>query len=392
MKKKYLLHLLFVLAVIWQSPAIADEKSAKAPFPPFACGMFGANVANNPQADLGRIATAMFATPGEAVPVAFLEQGPWFLLDDYGSGPLMGCRPATSVWGGEDIYPRINAYNDLGMLQLQVATVVNMSNGGMTPVPLRFLYLEANPYLVSNAEQLCFASASGNTAKYYLSFRYANNRLIQLFVTQDASCPDAAGNYTFTYNSATVPNLPTKVDFVDSRGNKQSWQYGYQVANNLLQSVDVGGRNSITYSYNGSLLRQMNLNVPPPGTSDHLVMNYTAGLQWLGYKLAGAPYNWGLTLSYTNGKPVSALQNTGCPPGACSPSVFTYSTAPRVYDKKDCFVATRQEHIAAGRAVAIKGYVYAKGSGRLIGLEESSSTVSLRERGAGKFYPDPSCR
>ena len=120
-------------------------------------------------------------------------------------------------------------------------------------------------------------------------------------------------------------------------------------------------------------------------------MNYTSDLQWLSAKMAGAPYDWGLFMTYESGKVVSALQNTGCPPGACPPSTFTYTSA-RILSKAACFAATRQEHVAAGRAFALKGYVYAKGSEKFLGSQELRDVVPLRERSAGKFYFDPACR
>ncbi|WP_141510288.1 hypothetical protein [Ramlibacter sp. WS9] len=285
---------------------------------PFACGKFGANVTNSASADLGMTATAMFATPGYPVPVNFLEQGPWFLLDDFGSGPLMGCQPATSRLGG-GAYTLLNSYNASGMLAQQV-----VKQAGEPPVTLKFRYVPGNPYRVAYAEQLCFLGVAGSPV-YRLTFSYssATGQLSQLGVSQDAACPDAAGTYTFAYGSTAVPNLPSQVDFVDGQGNKQSWQYGYQVGGGLLQRVDLGAGNNIGYSYGGTLLKQMTLNAS--GQSTPQVMGYTPNLQWAGYRTP--PQNWGLTVTYQNGKPTSALQNTGCAPGECPPSLFTYTAA-----------------------------------------------------------------
>jgi hypothetical protein len=287
------------------------------------------NALNSPQADLGRAATALLATPGVAIPANFLQQGPWFLIDSYGGGPLMGCKPATSQ-SPADVYPRINTYDNFGMLRQQLTSVLDMATGKVTPVPLVFLFQEPDPYLVSHAEQPCYAGSTGSTSKYYYAFRYANGHLNQIVVAQDADCVDYAGTYTYAYRSAAVPNLPTNVEFVDSRGRKQSWQFTYHVAGGVLQSVDAGGGVTINYEYgggSGTLLRQMTVNAPPQ-PSEAWVMNYTSGLQWLGYALQGAPLPWGLTITYdANNRPITALQNTGCGPDECQPATFTYANS-----------------------------------------------------------------
>jgi hypothetical protein len=383
--------LLLASMLCWSLPSEAAENGAdtsmvaKRASGPFACGKFGPNVTNSPNADLGMIATASFATPGVPVPVTFLEQGSWFLIDDFGSGPLMGCQPATSQLQGE-LYPRINSYNELGMLKQQIVQVYNVPGGGESPVPLKFLYMDANRYRVTYAEQLCYLSGSGSTLSYRLTFTYSGNQLSQLNVTQDPGCTDYAGTYTFTYGSAAVSNLPTKVDFVDGHGGKQTWKYDYQVASNLLQRVDFGGGN-ITYVYSGTLLRQTIFTFPvaPPLS---LIMNYTPDLQWL--SALDARFNWGLAMQYSNGKVVSARQSTGCGPDMCPAAVFTYASK-RMSSQATCYLATRQEHVAAGRASAIKGQVYAKGSGRFLGAEGLAHVVPLRELGTAKFYPDRAC-
>jgi hypothetical protein len=286
---------------------------------PYACGKFGPNITNSPTADLGAIATAMFATPGYPVPVGFLAQGPWFLLDDFGSGPLMGCQPATSQLGGS--YTLLNSYDGSGMLAQQTVRAPSEQVAGAPEVKLKFRYLAGNPYRVAYAEQLCFLGIAG-PSRYRMTFSYSNGRLRQLAVSQDTGCPGPAGTYTFTYGSSAAPNLPSRVDFVDSQGNKQSWRFGYQVANMLMQTVDLGGGNSIGYSYKDRLLQQVTMSAP--GRSTAQVMGYTPSLQWLGYRTP--PQNWGLAVTYKNGKPVSALQNTGCAPGECPPTTFTYTS------------------------------------------------------------------
>jgi hypothetical protein len=394
MKKKCLAYLLLASVFCWQALVRAGDNPAQAPAAvkpaagPFACGLFGPNVTNNPKADLGLIATAMFATPGQANYVGFLEQGPWFLIDSYGSGPLMGCRPTTSQWSTDDS-PRLNYYDELGMLRQQIVQVPNQQ-GGTSPVTLKFLYRDTDPLRVAYAEQLCFSAGAGSTALYRLQFTYAMNQLRQVTITEDAACPDYAGTHTYAYGSAAVPNLPTKDDFVDSQGSKSTTLFSYQVSNNLLQKVDFGGGNNLTYGYAGTLLQKLNIN--SPSQTNTSVISYQPGLQWLS-SLAPS-FGWGLTMTYVNGNVVSALQDTGCP-GSCPPSVFAYFSHPMpgktIPDQPSCFVATRQQHVAAGRASAVRGYVYAKGSGEFLGSEDLHHVVPLRERSAGKFYVDPSC-
>ena len=399
MNKKGLAFLLLCGALSFHAAQAAD-KLAPVAAGRFDCGKFGPNVTNSAKADLGLIATAMFATPGQANYVGFLEQGPWFLIDSYGSGPLMGCLPTTSQWS-TDSAPRTDTYAASGMLRQQIVQVpsraAGSTPGAATPVPLTFLYLNTDPYRVTHAEQLCFSAGAGYTSLYHLTFAYINNQLRKLTVTQDADCPDYAGAHTYTYGNPLVPNLPTRDDFVDSHGNASATLFDYQVSGGLLQKVSFGAGNSITYAYSGSLLRQMNIN--SPFSTDVMVISYTPSLQWLSALTPGP--NWGLTMTYENEKVVSALQDTGCPGGACPPSTFTYAGAHGkdvkarlnvASGKAACFIATRQEHIAADRATEAKGSVYAKGSGKFIGALSLRHVVPLRERSVGNFYVDPSCQ
>jgi hypothetical protein len=356
----------------------------------FACGLFGPNLTTNPSAHLGTIATAMFTTPGESVPVAFLQQGPWFLLDSYGSGPLMGCGPATSQWN-TDIAPRLNSFNGDGLLQSQTV-LVSDGQSGQTPVVLKFQYLAANPRLVASAEQLCFGAVAGSTAKYHMAFDYdRSQQLARLSVTADPGCSDYAGTYSYIYGNSQVPNLPTKVEFVDGNGTGQTTTFDYRVDQGMLREVRFGGGASLSYGYGGTLLTQININ--SPGQTVPLAISYSRDLQWL--SALDADHHWGLTMTYQDGKVVKALQDTGCP-GVCQPSIFTYLGA-MTAEKETladhaCFVASRQEHIAAGHATAQNGNVYAKGSGAFIGADSLGGTIPLREGSKGIFYFDWSCR
>lgn len=375
MNGKYRMSLCAVSLLFMQASAHADSKPAPAAGY-FSCGMFGPNITNSTKADLGLIATAMFATPGQPVPVAFLDQGPWFLIDDYGSGPLMGCQPATSTYS-YDQQPRLNSYNANGMLTQQV--VQNM--GGTQP--LKFQFFSTDPNRVTYAEQLCTAV---DTTVYRMSFSYTGNQLTKLTVSADPGCPEYGGTYLYTYGSAAVPGLPTRVDIIDSQGNKSAVLFSYNVSNNLLQQTDFTGGN-INYQYSGgTLLRQMTINTP--GTALPMVINYTPTLQWL--SSLDPRFKWGLTMTYQNARVVSTLQDTGCPNGECPPSTFTYLPA-KPPGSKACVTALRHEHVAAGRAFVHRGVVYARGSGNLIGPEGLRRMDTLRNSG-GKFYVDPLCR
>jgi hypothetical protein len=99
--------------------------------------------------------------------------------------------------------------------------------------------------------------------------------------------------------------------------------------------------------------------------------------------------------TYQGGKVVKALQDTGCP-SVCQPSIISYLSA-KTSEKETsgdhtCFVASRQEHIAAGCATAQNGNVYAKGSFAFIGADGLRGTIALREGTKGIFYFDWSCR
>jgi hypothetical protein len=210
-------------------------------------------------------------------------------------------------------------------------------------------------------------------------------------VTEDPGCSDYAGTYSYTYRNIAAPNLPTKVAFVDGNGTKQTTTFDYRVDQGRLQEVGFGGGASLTYGYGGTLLTQININ--SPGQTVPLAMSYTNDLQWL--SSLDADHHWGLTMSYQDGRVVKALQDTGCP-DLCQPSIFTYLSATtaekKPADDHNCFVASRQEHVAAGRATAINGNVYAKGSDAFIGADSLRGMMPLREGTKGIFYFDWSCR
>jgi hypothetical protein len=54
-----------------------------------------------------------------------------------------------------------------------------------------------------------------------------------------------------------------------------------------------------------------------------------------------------------------------------------------------CFSATNQAHVQAGRATSFLGFAWAVGSGAYLGL--TSQTASLREAAPGRWEPVSAC-
>lgn len=347
----------------------------------FSCGMFGPAVTNSIYANLGSIATAMFATSGESMPADFLDQGPWFLIDSYGSGALMGCQPSTSTLSTENA-PRQNTYNQYGMLVQQIAQR-NTGDGTTTPATLRYSYLPGNPYLISYAEQFCISSVG--TQLNRITFLYNGNQLAQIKVAADSGCPNGGATYTYSYGSSVAPGLPSKVVIVNDQEQTATELFNYTASNNLLQAAYFAG-GQITYGYSGTQLTRMNL---VAGSTTPLNIGYTATQQWSG--ATDPRHGWGLTISYSNNVVSSTLQNTGCP-GVCQPSTFQYGVKSQGSEAGACAVSQRQQHVADGRAYVRNGQVYAQGSNQLLGPVALQRVDRLRQRAPGQYYLDRSCR
>ncbi len=374
-------------AVVCLLPIIASAKAQPkaAPAPAsaltaFSCGRFGPATTNSVSGDLGAIATAMFTTPGVNMPADFLEQGPWFLIDSYGSGPLMGCDPTASNLNEPS--PRQNIYNQYGMLAQQ--KTLRSTGSTSTPATLNFKYLSTNPYLVSYAEQFCFTSV--DTLLNRMTFQYTGNKLTRIIVVADSGCPNGGATYTYSYGSPVAPNLPSKVVIVNDQQQTATQLFTYVAAGGVLQTAYFAG-GKITYSYTNGLMSQMNL-VSSSSTTP-LAIGYNPSLQWT--NATDPRYHWGLTMTYQNGLVTKTLQDTGCP-GFCQPSTFTYVVTPLATTEGACHVGSRQQHLAAGRIYAKDDQAFAKGSHQVLGPASLHRVDRLRERGPEQFYLDPSCR
>lgn len=363
--------------------AQAETSRTVSPVAPaaFSCGLFGPAVTNSVYANLGAIATAMFATSGDPMPADFLDQGPWFLIDSYGSGALMGCQPSASKLGAESV-ARQNTYNQYGMLVQQIAQR-NTGNGTTTPVTLRYSYLPGNSYLISYAEQFCFTSVG--TQLNRITFFYNGNQLAQIKVAADSGCPNGASTYTYSYGSPVVPGLPSKVVIVNDQKQTATELFNYTASNSLLQAAYFAS-GKITYGYSGTQLTRMNL---VGTTTTPLNIGYTTSQQWSG---ANDPrFGWGLTINYSNNVVSSTLQNTGCEPGFCPPSTFQYGEKIQATEAGNCAVTQRGKHIAEGRAYVKNGQAYAQGSHQLMGPVALQRVDRLRQRAPGLYYVDQSC-
>lgn len=372
--------LLIAGSMISLLPVIVENAVAATPQAGYACGRFGPAVTNNVKGDLAAIATAMFASPGDPFPADFLEQGPWFLMDSYGTGALQGCRPTTSNLN--EPAARQNTYNELGMLVQQKTE--RSKGSGMVPATLNFKYLATNPYLLSYAEQFCFGAV--DTLLNRISFEYMGNRLTKITIAADSGCPNGGATYSYSYGSPVAPNLPSKVTIVNDQHQTATQLFNYVAQSGLLTATSFPG-GKIVYGYNAGLLTDMTITA---GSSQQpLSIGYTTTQQWA--SAIDPRYHWGLTISYQNNVIGSTLQDTGCP-GFCQPSTFTYAAKPLAANAGACHVGSRKQHLEAGRAFAKDGQAFAKGSEKLLGPVDLQRVDRLRERGTGQFYPDPSCR
>jgi hypothetical protein len=290
--------------------AVAAGTTACTTTPPFACGEYGPSRTISPSADLGLTAAAMIASPGQPnLPGSFLQAG-WFLIDSFGTGALMGCRPATSVIQG---WSQQNRYDGRGAL-----ASVTAQRYGSGPGTLEFDYEPNLPGRLQAAENFCMA-IGGQKVRY--SFTYAGSRLQSFQQVPDSGCPSPVpSTVSFGYADPNVPGLPTLMTVVQSGQTVSTVRYAYVLAGGAIQQVDVtpsdGTAFALKVSHTGGLVTGMQF----PGTD--LAVGYRNGAQWA--STLDPRYGWGLTITYGGNNKVSAtVQDTGCP-GSCPGNTFGY--------------------------------------------------------------------
>lgn len=275
---------------------------------PYSCGKYGPNVAISPSADLKLTATAQFGTPGVAMSATFVEQGGWFLLDDFGAGTLMGCQPTQSYLMGERD-ARNNTYDENGMLIQQTTT-----RDSGTPATLTIQYDPENPFRVVYAEQFCYGLVDTKLNRF--TFTYTEDKLTQILIEPDADCPlSGPVTVTYSYNSTTAPNLPSEEVIVEDDGDTATNTYTYNVTAGQLKSIETSMAGTFVYTYTDDLMTGM---LWPHGIR---TISYRGDTQWK--SMIDERFGWGLTVDYNGDNTVeSTLQNTGCP--GCTPSTYAY--------------------------------------------------------------------
>lgn len=300
---KKIIQTLFAISLLGFAPFVFSQGS------PFSCGKYGPNMTLSATADLAVTATSQFGTPGVAMSADFVEQGGWFLLDNFGAGALMGCQPTQSFLSGEGT-SRDNTYDENGMLTQQVTT-----RDGGTPATLTMRYDPENPFRIVYAEHFCFGLI--NTTINRFDFTYTDNKLTKIEITPDSGCPLSGPlTVTYLYESATAPNMPSQETITESDGDSSTYTYTYNVESGQLQSIATDFAGTFVYRYTDNLLSDI---LWPSG---HLNVNYRGDTQW--ESMLNGNFGWGLTIDYNGDNTVeSTLQNTGCP-STCTASTYRY--------------------------------------------------------------------
>ncbi len=267
---------------------------------PLSCGQYSPSAAINPSSNLALTATAMLASPGAPYLPGQIVDAAWFLMDQQGTGALMGCAPKRSViqgWSQQNFY---NSNNTLKSISAQ-------RFGSDETVPLSFAYQSDSSYYLTAAENFCM-SINADKVRYDMS--YSKGKLTGMVQTPDSGCPSTAViSVAFDYASAEVPGLPTTMTVSQAGKADEISTYDYKVDDGLIQSVAVksaGQAFTIAYSYSDAQISGMTY----AGAS--FTLAYQDGSQWK--NMIDPRYRWGLTIDYlTSGKIESTLQNTGDP-------------------------------------------------------------------------------
>ncbi len=276
--------------------ACAQAQAASA----FQCGQYSPSAAINPSSDLALTATAMLASPGAPYLPGQIVDAAWFLMDQQGTGALMGCAPKRSViqgWSQQNFYHSNNTLKSISAERF----------GSDTPVDINFTYQSDSAYRLSTAENFCM-SINADKVRYEMS--YSKGKLTGMVQTPDSGCPSTAViSVAFDYASAEVPGLPTTMTVSQAGKADEVSTYDYKVDDGLIQSVAVksaGQTFTIDYSYSDAQISGMTY----AGAS--FTLAYQDGNQWK--NMIDPRYRWGLTIDYlTSGKVESTLQNTGDP-------------------------------------------------------------------------------
>lgn len=280
----------------------------------FSCGRYDVSVAASPGASLATTATAMFSSPGTPMPVSFLvDTGPWWLIDSYGTGPLMGCLPSVSDMGGS-AGTWSNSYRD-GKLTSQSAPA---SDG---PVVLNYTYDGNNRVLTS--ESVCYSGAISQQ-KLRTTWRYKGDKLVSAHVEGPDACP--SGPYPidieYAYGSRAAPGLPSGVK-IRQAGKTTEARFSYIAKGGVITEVlstSPGGAFTIQYQHKGKSVSQYTMGDAHNKTV--LQQAYRGNGQW--QSSLQRPPGWGLSMTYDSANRVlTAGNNTGCP-DSCLPVKFVY--------------------------------------------------------------------